>query len=1506
MARKLNKNLIGILTLSGMLLLLAIGVVLLRSLPVQDPQVYEMEAKGLEEEQEYNRAMQTYLRAYAKDPAGDPRYLVMAAGCALEDGSVATARGLLERALVRDSTLRSALELSTDLEFELAQLFGGESQWNSVLDKARKLLEVDDQSSLAHYAAGRAYWQLRGEDSSYGAEGERNLKRALELDPTNVDVVRDMASQHWMLAKDYREKGETSKAEAQDKAREATLTSAIERCSSLGEETKLIDLERQQILYMILQGSVEEGMASLEALAEKETHSADCHLLLANIYCGRVSDKVKVDLARAEQIIVDALEIDSKNVELYLFLGELYHVQGEVEKLEKLYRRGLEEIRYEHHFRSFRNNQARIEFITKLFLQDIRRAKQAGVAKDDVKSNESLASAEAWIEELKKERDEESLEVRYLVAQLLNAQGDYVGATREAEEANRVARAEHHFELQMLLSELYMRREEWGAARKMLETSLMLRPGSLQARVRLGQVYLRLGQPAAALRLLKPSEAGMLRKQLDANTYVIQLRIQAYQQLGQFDQATAESERLEQGTPDAVIQQAVILYSEGRYDEAEQKIKAVLQKEPGNVDAVKLILQLYTAADRLTDAQSLIRNLLASDPDNRTWRKYELVLMGEDDIASRDKMVEAFLKEEEDEFARAFGLYNFHRSRNRADEAAKYLEEAERLRPDSRKLIEQRFREAILAKDWETAEKYALRHGQLNLDGTEGKVVQGRLAAAKGEHERAIELIQAGLNNYPSYSLGWTYLAEVYLKVGRVMEAKNVLYRAMDVDPTNGYANKKLAEIAIQEGDEKTAQKYLEAADKFLPNDAWVKRRLRMLKEKENPQEGIVSREKIRKEDPKNLENLVLLARLYALPDVGQYDEAAEVYRESLEVSSYDLGLAREVAAFFGREEVNRPADGEALLKKLLVEEEDKAKKALIAVYIGQFYESQKALATADRHYRLAVSLDPSSDTLIRAAEFYTRTNRLRDALEYYGRALKQMDENRDLAKLTRSRVIGLLLARGDLEEAKQRIDEYIRQDPDDAQGMVFEGAYHRMGGDIQKSKEAFDAFLEKHPDNAMVLWQRGQLHILMGRWQSAISDLKKAKIFDSDGLAYQHRIALADALVEVGQDDAAIMELRSILEEKPDEKAVAEALVDVYLRVRPARHLDAESLIYTHMRREPKNLRWPMLLGALGERSNDWNKAIQGYEMAAELSRHSANVIPSLFAAYKAAGRPQDIIRFAEEKLSASMLDSIPKALSSLVWAYSRLGDKEKCFEVYDRALVASKDDFGAYTQVVMEAIATLGKEAVLTRARSRVDADPEDVEKLRALVHLLFVNGEHEEAIKVCRRIGELAVRDPERVFAALAQAMLLDALDRHAEAKAEYEEVLKLDPNQPQALNNLAYLLVEQMDSPEEALPYAERANHVSPNDPSVMDSLGWVLAKNNRLGDAVGVLLRALEIDRHNVPAAYHLGLVHAYRGEPEEAKLRLASAKEDAEAQGDTRFLPKIIEALQELEGEGDR
>lgn len=1538
MAKKLNKNLVGVMIIASMVLIIAAGMFVISNLPGQDPAKYAADGDAFRAEGDFERATQSFLRAFQKSGNENTLYLVKAAECSMEAGNFVKAREFVGAARVKDASFGPAVEVALKLEVYLARLVDSAAQWSRVLQLAEQVVNGDAgrDSAFAHHALGEAYLKLRAEDSGYRALGEQALKRANEIDPADPEIVESLAQHFWQAAREAKLKGDDAEAQALRTSRDALIETALQKAGDDGEKTAKIRRIRAQ--HYVEDGRIPEGLAELEQLANASTGDTEPHRMLGEYYVGRPDLGIERDLAKAEQFLSRGLEINPRAGMLYLGLGFVHKLKragvggdrsaekASLEAERAVYMRGLDAIaRSENLLKDWRNNQARILFIQELFLQDMSEARNAGSEAD---RNRYLEDAEEWIVKLKGERSEDSAEVRFLQAHLLFARGDVVGATTEAETALRLAGSRAGAPMRRLLAELYMKQRQWGAAEDTIKKLLVGAPNDEALYVAMGQVlleqrrptdalrYLRLADDLNELRFLKPEDAARIRDSLlNTNTNAITLQIEAYRQANQLDFVPELLKKLSKGTPDDVLREANVLVWQEKYSEAEEKIKSVLASSPDNLGAIRSLIVCYQKGGRLDAAREFVATLLRKEPDNRTYKGFELMLLDEGDSAERDTRTLEFIKEEPDTLTRYLSLAGYYDSKGDLAKVAEYLDMAEADEPENHVVVENQFSLCLRQKDWPRAEQYARKHGQLNIDGSRGKMAQGRLALVRAEDLRsqgktaeadalinqAIDVMKLGLEEFPNNSRGWTFLAQAHLSMNRRNDARETLRRALQIDPTNAYAHRTLAGLALESGEEETARVHLNAAEKSMPDDPWVTSQLQRLRERDDPIKGIESREKVRASDPNNIENIVLLARLYADPKVKRFDKAEEAYRQALTASKGDLPLAREVARFLSSPELNKASEADRILQDMLHEAQgDAEKSALVAASLAQFYEQQNLLPTAERYYGMAVKFSPSKEILTLGAEFFTRTRRYQKALDMFKLVEENASDDPAMLQQARSRGIAVLLASGNMEDARKKLDQYLEAYPNDAQGLIYEGAYHRIGGDIDKAEQAFNARLVKDPENAVALWQRGQVYMLKGRWLQAIEDLRKAKNFNPDAFDYQHRIALADALIEAGRYDDALSELRIILDERPEQQAVAEALIDAYTRVRPARFGDAENLIYQYIRRYPRDYRWPVLLGKMGQLANDSAKAIDGFEKAAEVSQNLPEILGELFREYKNAGQADKIIKYASERLSPQHLQRAPRALSSLAWAYHALGQKDQSFAAFNAALEASGQNFEVYTSVIGDMVLTVGREVALQYAQAQADADPENLDKMRALVHLLKINDRTDDSLAVCEKMARLATRDADLIFVYLAKGMLLTSVNRHEEAKTAYEAALKVNPDQPMVLNNLAYLLGEYLGRPSEGIPYARHAVRLVNDNSDFLDTLGWLLYRNKELGEARGMLLRALDHDRHNVAAQYHLAVIFRDMNNLEDAGIRLKQAHEDASKSKDPNpLLPKIEQAMRE-------
>jgi Flp pilus assembly protein TadD len=177
----------------------------------------------------------------------------------------------------------------------------------------------------------------------------------------------------------------------------------------------------------------------------------------------------------------------------------------------------------------------------------------------------------------------------------------------------------------------------------------------------------------------------------------------------------------------------------------------------------------------------------------------------------------------------------------------------------------------------------------------------------------------------------------------------------------------------------------------------------------------------------------------------------------------------------------------------------------------------------------------------------------------------------------------------------------------------------------------------------------------------------------------------------------------------------------------------------------------------------------------------------------------------------------------------------------------------------------------------RRAIDLTPYDAgthydlgETLYAQQRWLEAAGEYKEALRLAEGVpGEASKNLRVNAHLMLGYSNLLQGYA--AAYEHELREVLRLDPNNAEALNSLGYVLVERRRDMQEALAMIERAVKAEPKNGSYLDSLGWADFRLGRLDEAERTLGEALKYSADNATIHEHLGDLYRRRGSLDAAK-----------------------------------
>jgi tetratricopeptide (TPR) repeat protein len=398
-----------------------------------------------------------------------------------------------------------------------------------------------------------------------------------------------------------------------------------------------------------------------------------------------------------------------------------------------------------------------------------------------------------------------------------------------------------------------------------------------------------------------------------------------------------------------------------------------------------------------------------------------------------------------------------------------------------------------------------------------------------------------------------------------------------------------------------------------------------------------------------------------------------------------------------------------------------------------------------------------------------------------------------------------------------------------------------------------------------------------LNRWQAAA---EKAGTPRED-------IALTRARFHMlaGDPDAAKREAAASFNQSPKHVPTALLLAELYL-LRPADPARAREYLDAAARENPDHPRLPGLDALVKEVSGDMKAAVAVYEKMAADAPDNAAAQAALIAALERAGRRDDALRRAQELFAKYPDDS--RLAVQVVRLLAASGKKPEAAKVAD-ALMAKQVAF-ARDQV----------EAAKKRADKdnppptpAQEADLIDGIRAGTLMQLAAAFNQAGATDEAAARADEALKIRPNNAAALLLRGEVAIARQEWDAALAAYREILKQNPRDFVAGNNVAWILAEKKNDPAAALAIVEdirKGRHatqpIAPErlPPEFLDTLGVVYTKLNR-SDKFPEMRSVFEAAARRYPSdprmLLYLAKAFAETGERSRALDTLAAAAKKA-------------------------
>jgi tetratricopeptide (TPR) repeat protein len=232
------------------------------------------------------------------------------------------------------------------------------------------------------------------------------------------------------------------------------------------------------------------------------------------------------------------------------------------------------------------------------------------------------------------------------------------------------------------------------------------------------------------------------------------------------------------------------------------------------------------------------------------------------------------------------------------------------------------------------------------------------------------------------------------------------------------------------------------------------------------------------------------------------------------------------------------------------------------------------------------------------------------------------------------------------------------------------------------------------------------------------------------------------------------------------------------------------------------------------------------------------------------------------------------PRSMDGLVQAYTAEKDPAKAMQFLRAELQKSPNSVPAHVLLAITAARSSDWDTAIEQYRWLISTDSKALGLYIQLAQAYQAKGSYRNAIDAFQKARELNPTDG-RTSASIA--FLQETLGQREAAQASYRQALSLSPDNPDILNNLAFLIVETNGNSDEALSLARKARSKAPDNPDLNDTLGWVYLKRNETEAALQVFNNLIRKYPDQPVYRYHLGVAFLQKGDTARAQTEFKTA-----------------------------
>ena len=598
-------------------------------------------------------------------------------------------------------------------------------------------------------------------------------------------------------------------------------------------------------------------------------------------------------------------------------------------------------------------------------------------------------------------------------------------------------------------------------------------------------------------------------------------------------------------------------------------------------------------------------------------------------------------------------------------------------------------------------------------------------------------------------------------------------------------------------------------------------------------------------------DTVAMMALAKTLGVYGELDQSEQLYRQVLDRDKTQLTPYTELYRLYVAK--HQMPEGEAVLKRAIATHpNDYNLQILLAAHyftVNNRPEMTKILNGIKSHFK------EYPEAFMKTGDFYFRIGDADQAVRQYQEGMSADGRHRiDYQK----HIVEVLVRQGKTAQAYEKDLEILKENPKDPEARGLKASFLLDKGDVDAAVTELQSVVTAKPDNFVARFNLGRAYYAKGDLEQARQQFESALKQRPDYMPA--RLALSQLALRRGDPDTALKLAQETLKMNPN--SGISTLFEAAALVRKGQYDEGRGLLQKILKANPNQADTLLELAVLDLVQKHYKDSAESFRKAYAADPSNLNGLKGLSEILFAQNEPAKAVQvIADEVQKQPQRADLKKEL-----AYAEYRAKQ-----FDKAIA----DY----------------QSVLDRFK---DAPMEQADVYNRIGNIYFTKGDTQGAFDNMNKARQLV---PNNVLYVSQCAQYLDVLGKRAQALTTYRDAMKIDPNNPVVLNNLAYLLTSTGGNLDEALTLAQRAKQQLPNLYEVSDTIGWIYIKKKLSDSAIEIFKDLNTRVTDNSTFHYHYGLALAEKGDKANALRELNKAIQFKPKKDEEDQIKELIQKL---------